>query len=107
MIHNLQITAAVKNERTILKDCFFTQPFRVANISEDKNDPRLYLMVMSSSPGLLNEDEYAITINVESGAKLMLQSQAYQRIFKMKGSARICQQIEIGKNATFYYVPHP
>ena len=107
MIHNLDIAAAVKNGRTILKDCFFTQPFRVANISEDKNDPRLYLMVMSSSPGLLSEDEYAININVAAGADLMLQSQAYQRIFKMNGSARIYQQIEIGKNGTLYYVPHP
>jgi urease accessory protein len=107
MIHKLEITASVKNGRTILKDCFFTQPFRVANISEDKKDPRLYLMAMSSSPGLLNEDEYAININVTPGADLMLQSQAYQRIFKMNGSARIHQQIDIGNNATLYYVPHP
>lgn len=107
MINKLQITAAVKNDRTILKDCFFTQPFRVVNISEDRKDPRLYLMVMSSSPGLLNEDKYTIEINVESGAELMLQSQAYQRVFKMKGSASIKQQIKIGNNATLYYVPHP
>jgi len=107
MINKLHITAAIKNERTILKDCFFTQPFRVANISEDRKDPRLYLMVMSSSPGLLNEDKYAIDINVETGAELMLQSQAYQRVFKMKGSARIQQQINVGNNASLYYVPHP
>ena len=107
MIHKLEISAAVKHGRTILKDCFFTQPFRVANISEDKKDSRLYLVVMSSSPGLLNEDEYAININVAPGADLMLQSQAYQRVFKMNGSARIHQQIDIGKNATLYYVPHP
>ena len=107
MIHKLDITAAVKNERTILKDCFFTQPFRVANISENKKDPRLYLVVMSSSPGLLHEDEYAIRINVEPRAEMVLQSQAYQRIFKMKGSARIHQQIHIGENATLYYIPHP
>ncbi|HSB91700.1 MAG TPA: urease accessory protein UreD [Flavitalea sp.] len=107
MIHKLDITAALKNGRTILKDCFFNQPFRVVNISEDKTDPVLYLVVMSSSPGLLSEDEYSVNIDVEAGAALMLQSQAYQRIFKMKGSARVQQHIDIGKGGTLFYIPHP
>jgi len=107
MVNKLQIKAAVKQGRTILEDCFFTQPFRVANISEDRKDPALYLMVMSSSPGLLDQDEYAIEVDVQSGAELVLQSQAYQRIFKMKGSASINQQVSLAENATLYYVPHP
>src|SRR6476620_5295016 len=107
MINKLDIIATVKNDRTILKDCFFTQPFRVANISEDRKDPRLYLVVMSSSPGLLNDDDYAIKISLDPGAALLLQSQAYQRVFKMKGSARIQQNITLGKDAELYYIPHP
>jgi urease accessory protein len=107
MTNKLQITAGIKNGRTILKDCFFTQPFRVVNISEDRKDPSLHLVIMSSSPGLLNDDQYLVDINVETGAEVKIQSQAYQRIFKMKGSASIQQHIDVGKNSTLYYIPHP
>lgn len=107
MICKLHIVASYKGERSYLKDTFFTRPFRVANVGQYKRDTDIYLMVMSSSPGLLDGDHYDISINVEGGARLQLQSQAYQRLFNMQEGASQRTVIALEPGSTFSYVPHP
>lgn len=103
----LTITAAARNGRTFLKDTYFTQPFRVANVSEDRRDPWLYLMLMSSSPGVLDQDQYDIRLCVEAAARVRIESQAYQRIFRMNSNASIRQEIHLEEESILSYVPHP
>jgi urease accessory protein len=107
MICKLTIVAGFKKERSYLKDTFFTRPFRVANVGQYQNDDDLYLMVMSSSPGLLDKDQYDITIKVESSARLQLQSQAYQRLYNMQEGATQKIEIVLEPGCAFSYVPHP
>ncbi|MFB6456323.1 urease accessory protein UreD [Chitinophaga sp. Hz27] len=107
MINRLTITSGFKNNRSYLRDTFFTPPFRVADISEHRRDPALYLMVMSSSPGILDGDRYEISIDVETGSKLQLQTQSYQRLFNMKHGASQEQRIKLHTGSTFSYVQHP
>lgn len=105
MVSKLNITAGYKRGGSFLKDCYFTRPFRVANISEDPLD--LNLMIMSSSPGLLDGDRHEISMEVESHARLVLQSQGYQRLYRMKTGASQHQQVQVQANASFQYIPHP
>ncbi|HVI44066.1 MAG TPA: urease accessory protein UreD [Chitinophaga sp.] len=107
MINRLSITCGFKNERSYLKDTFFTRPFRVVSVGEDRRDPALYLMIMSSSPGILDDDHYDIDITVETHSRLQLQSQSYQRLFNMQRGARQEQRITLQRNSTFSYVQHP
>ncbi len=107
MINKLNITAGYKEGKSYLKDTFFTPPFRVANISEDKTDPGLYLMIMSSSPGILDGDRYEINLRIEKGSCFQMQSQSYQRLFNMKNGAEQYISIEMEEASVFSYVPHP
>ncbi|MCW3467267.1 urease accessory protein UreD [Chitinophaga nivalis] len=107
MINKLSITSGFKQGRSYLKDTFFTRPFRVANVGEHKSDPALYLMVMSSSPGILDGDHYEITLTAEPYSRFQLQSQSYQRLFNMRKGAQQEQYIQLQEHSTFSYVQHP
>ena len=104
---SLIIKAGFKSAKTFLKESYFTAPLKVIDITEDKTGNPLRLMIMSSSPGVLDNDKYTINIDLEDNASLWLTTQGYQRIFKMKTDA--CQEVSIklGDHASFVYLPHP
>ncbi len=103
----LQIEVADKNGCAYLKKAYCTTPFKVANITEDKTGPQLHLMLMSSSPGILDGDAYNIKIEIEKNCWLQLHTQAYQRLFNMKVGASQQLQVHLADNASFCYLPHP
>ena len=87
MRSHLHIIAGYKSGKTYLRNTYCEQPFKLANITEDTSANLLKLMLMSSSPGILDNDHLVIDINIETHAKMQLTTQGYQRIFTMKGSA--------------------
>lgn len=103
----LHIQTAHREGRTVLEKAFFTPPFKVANITEDKRSNLLQLMLMSSSPGVLDGDDYQIQIDVAEGCALALQTQSYQRLFTMKQGASQQMQVRLAAGASFCYLPHP
>jgi urease accessory protein len=107
MISDLHIITSLRGTVTYLKKLFFTAPFKVADITINKRQRQLHLTLMSSSPGILDTDEYRIKIELESGCALRLYTQAYQRLFNMKGSARQSVDFNMGKNSSLYFIPHP
>ena len=64
-------------------------------------------MLMSSSPGILDGDEYEMKIEVEQNCSLQLHTQAYQRFFNMKQGATQQMNVHIADDASFCYLPHP
>jgi urease accessory protein len=107
MKSQLHIQVAGRDGVSVLKKTFFTMPFKVMNITEDKTGRQLHLMLMSSSPGILDGDEYNIKIEVEEGCSLQLHTQAYQRLFNMKQGATQQMTVHIADNASFCFLPHP
>jgi urease accessory protein len=107
MISKLHIVAACKNNKTYLKNSFCTSPFKIGNITEDKTKSLMRLMLTSSSPGVLDNDDYKIRIDIEEGAELQVTTQGYQRVFTMQNEARQTMNINIANNASFCYLPHP
>lgn len=105
--NHLHIIAGYKNERTFLEYCFCKQPFKLANITEDKAGDLLRLMITSSSPGILDNDNYSVKVEVESNAKVYLITQGYQRIFTMANKASQLMNVEVKNNASFCFLPHP
>lgn len=103
----LHIQTILRNDITCLKQSYFTAPFKVANITEDKRSKQLHLMLMSSSPGILDEDEYEIKIELDKGSELELHTQSYQRLFNMRTGAKQLMEVYLQKGASFVYLPHP
>ena len=103
----LHIQTAERNGITYLKQSYCTPPFKVANITEDKQAGPLHLMLMCSSPGILDGDDYQLKFNIEENAHLHLHTQSYQRLFNMKQGARQKQEFYLQKNASLIYIPHP
>ena len=107
MIAELYIQAALRNDKTFLKNSFYQQPFKLADITEDKNDRTLHLMLMSSSPGILDNDEYKIKIELDEACAVELETQSYQRLFQMKNGAKQEMEVKMAKGSLFIFLPHP
>lgn len=104
---SVHIETALRAGRTILKRSFCDAPFKLADVTEDKRQKHLNLMLMCSSPGVLDGDEYDFTVFVGEGSSLHLQTQSYQRIFQMKKGALQNTNVQVNEGASFVYLPHP
>jgi urease accessory protein len=107
MIATLHIETALRGNITFLKTSYCTTPFKVANITEDKKDNTLRLMLMSSSPGILDGDVYQQKIMLAPGCALELQTQSYQRLFNMKVGASQNLEVHQSEGSAFLFLPHP
>ena len=107
MIAQLKIHTSGINGITFLKNCYCNTPFKIANITEDKKDTTLRLMLMSSSPGVLNADEYKIYIKLDQHCSLQLYTQSYQRLFTMKEQAKQDTELYMANDSAFCFIPHP
>lgn len=107
MICRLDIKVEQRQGKSYLKDAYVTQPFRIVPVGQYRKDNAEYLMMMSSSPGLLDGDDHRINIELAEESKLQLQTQSYQRLFQTKGSSHQHLIVKLGKHSSFSYVPHP
>ncbi|WP_411810804.1 urease accessory protein UreD [Chryseobacterium scophthalmum] len=107
MDSHLNIIAGFKSEKSYIKDLYVSLPFRCVSVGQRKDDNKLYQMIMSSSPGILDGDHYHLDISLEKGASMQLQSQSYQRLFNMKDEALQEINIVMEDETSFAYVPHP
>jgi urease accessory protein len=103
----LHIQVAASGSASFLQNSFCTTPFKVMNITEEKNSKQLQLMLMSSSPGILDGDVYEMKVEVAENASLQLHTQAYQRLFQMKGEATQQLNVNVANGASFVFLPHP
>jgi len=104
---SLHIQTARRAGKTILQNAYYTTPFKVANVTEDKSKQALRLMLMTSSPGILDGDVYDMKIGVAANCKLELQTQSFQRLFTMKAGASQTFEVRLEEGASFLYLPHP
>ena len=103
----LHIQTEVRDSKTILKDRFFTPPLKLANVTEERREEVLKLVMMSSSPGIMDGDAYEIKIRLGKGSALLLQTQSYQRLFSMKTGASQQMEVVMDRNSSFTFLPHP
>jgi urease accessory protein len=107
MITELHIETGRRGDQAFLKKAFFTPPLKVIDITENKRGDLLDLMLMSSSPGILDGDVYTMKIDLTAGTALKLQTQSNQRLFQMKKGAQQCMEVRMDTDSSFNYLPHP
>ncbi len=103
----IRLRVGAKSGRSYIKSLYTTPPFRLISVGQLSCDESLYLMQMTTSPGVLSGDRYEIEVCVESGSSLQLKSQSYQRIYDMEAEASQCLSIMIEDDAHFSQVSHP
>ncbi|MFL5809567.1 MAG: urease accessory protein UreD, partial [Flavisolibacter sp.] len=81
MISTLHIQTAARNGKTFLKNSYVSPPFKIADITESRACNDLRLVVMSSSPGILDGDQYQLSVELSEYSSLSLETQSYQRLF--------------------------
>ena len=79
----LHIQVARNDHSSFIKNVFSSQPFKLADITENKHASKLRLMLMSSSPGVLDGDTYDMHIELAEGSCVQLETQSYQRLFNI------------------------
>ena len=103
----LHITTGWKDNRTFLSNSYCTPPFKLADVTEDASRRKLQLMMMTSSPGVLDGDQYHLRIELGEHSDVSLKTQSYQRLFEMKKGARQVTEIFLGESSRFVYLPQP
>lgn len=103
----IRLIVGAKEGRSYVRSLYTSPPFRVVSVGQLARDNAAHLMIMSTSPGVLSGDRYQIDLRVESGARLQLKSQSYQRIYDMDQHAEQRMCIEVCDGAHFSQVAHP
>jgi urease accessory protein len=107
MRSEVTIRVAMRNGISYLASSYFTPPFKVANITEDRSVNDLHLMLMCSSPGVLDGDDLSLKVELEADSRLQLHTQSYQRLFRMREGACQSMEVRLGRGAGFCWLPHP
>ncbi len=102
----LDITAGYNGSRTVITDCAFTSPLKIAR--------PIYIggltevIQMSASAGLLDGDEQHININVGEKAFLRFTGQSFTKIFRAdkKGAVQNVR-ISVSSGGCLLYLPRP
>jgi urease accessory protein len=103
----VHIEVGTRNDRSFLKRSLCQSPYKIADVTEDRRQKELNLMLMSSSPGILDEDEAHFEIDIAANASLKLETQSFQRIFQMKKGASQQMVVRLLNGSSFCYLPHP
>lgn len=105
-----KITASLSKSgnKTIVKDSFFTAPFKIMKPFERK-DGGISVFQQTASAGILAGDTQEQEILVEKGATLEIISQSFEKIFKMEEGEMASRKIQatVEENATLFYTPLP
>ncbi|KAA6439886.1 urease accessory protein UreD [Dyadobacter flavalbus] len=103
----IRINAESEGEHTLLKDSFHSAPYKVIHYGTRHLHKHLELIMMSASPGIMDEDEISITVDVHEKAHLKLFTQSFSKLHPMKKGAVQKTAVNVKKHGVFKYIPHP
>jgi len=103
----IKLEVNFESGKSLLGSCFFSTPFKIIDITENKKLGDLHLMLMSSSPGMLDGDVTNLNIHIKSNANLQLHTQSYQRLFQMREGATQQMDVVQDENSCFVFLPRP
>lgn len=94
------------NGKTVIDDCSFTAPIKIAK--PFYRDSYTEIMMMIASAGILDGDFYDIEIQAGNNCAVKFTGQSYTKIFR-KETIGASQKVKItvGENTKFLYMPCP
>jgi urease accessory protein len=104
----LYLKTEALNGKTYLKDLYFTAPLKIAKPFYEDTDDLMSIMVMTASAGVMEGDSYRIDAKLGKGSRVILGSQSYQKIHRMKdGHADQHSFFVLEEGAFLDYAPRP
>lgn len=104
----LKLDLKFKNGKTIIEDSYFTAPLKILKPFYSEDNKKMRLCLLNVSAGVLEGDKYNIDINVAKECNLYLYSQAYNKIFKMRGGLAAQKfNVNMEEGSSFAYMPMP
>ncbi len=102
----LHIVAEESDGRTIITDCRFTSPLKVAR--PFYHGRMTEMMMMSASAGFLDGDMYDLQINVKERAILRFTGQSFTKIFRAKHQGVLQRvRLSVKSDGCLLYLPPP
>jgi len=106
-LSELSVSTAYKNGKTVMSDCFFTSPFKIAKPFYRENG-YTEIMVMCASPGILAGDRYNLRFDLSDNTQTIISEQSYRKLYNTGDNfSQQHTHIQAGENAALYYVPYP
>lgn len=106
MESRLYLETAVKQERTYIKDMYFTSPYKIMSPFAEEN--HIDIVLMSASAGLLSGDSFVGELKFLEGSDVTYLSQSYEKVFcKKQLPATKKITMEVGSGARVKYLPYP
>ena len=103
----IKINAEKESQKTVLKESYHSAPYKLTYYGSPSFHEHLEMIIMSASPGVMDEDKLTIDVHVKESAELKLFTQSFNKVHPMKIGAVQETQIQLDKNAIFHYIPHP
>ncbi|MHC2990263.1 urease accessory protein UreD [Pontibacter sp. HJ8] len=103
----IRIDAEKEGKHTLLKESSYTVPYKVIHYGSRHLHEHLELILMSSSPGIMEGDEIDITVNVQEGAHLKLFTQSFGKLHPMEKGATQRTHVQVKKDGIYKFIPHP
>lgn len=102
----LYLKAENLKDRTVISDCFFTAPIKIAKPFYYKNHTEI--MMMAASAGILDGDFYDIELEVCENAALKFTGQSYTKLFKATNNgAEQKVKLTVKSGGKLLYFPTP
>jgi urease accessory protein len=103
----IKINAEREGKLTLLKESSYNAPYKVIHYGSRYLHEHLELILMSSSPGIMDGDEIDISVNVHEGAHLKLFTQSFNKLHPMENGAVQRTHVQVKKDGIFRFIPHP
>lgn len=103
----IQLNVAKEGTHSVLKESCHNAPYKLTHYGAPKLQEHLEMIIMSASPGIMDDDTLDIEINMKAETKLKLFTQSFNKLHPMKRGARQTTVARIAQDAVFYYIPHP
>lgn len=103
----MRIETKFKDNKTYMSDVFYTPPLKLTRPFKQA-DGGLYIIMMSSSPGIMDGDVQDFEFNIDDNSNTHITSQTYEKIYKTIDVPPVRNtKIKVGSNAYFKYFPLP
>ena len=100
-----KITTKTKEGTTYLDDAFFCAPLKMTRPFKQDNGG-IKVIMMSSSPGMMDGDVHDISIKALEGSKLWVTSQSYEKVHKIRyEEVKRNSHIKVDKDSYLKYLP--
>ncbi|MCS3553511.1 MULTISPECIES: urease accessory protein UreD [Sphingobacterium] len=103
----IQLNVAKEGTYSVLKESCHNAPYKLTHYGAPKLQEHLEMIIMSASPGIMDDDTLDIEINMKADTQLKLFTQSFNKLHPMKRGARQTTVARIAHDAVFHYIPHP